>query len=164
VTIPYTFTMSERAAPTSSADITISASPETVYRLITDLPTMAELAEETTEMVWHKGDAVRPGAVFKGSNRNGNHTWTTTCTITDAEPGRVFGFDVRYAVIPVAHWRYEIVDTADGARVTESTWDQRPSWFKKIAGLSTGVSDRVSANSAHIEATLKRLKARAEAQ
>ena len=66
-----------------------------MYALITDLPTLASLAEETETMQWRKGDAAAPGAVFTGHNRNGSQTWTTTCTVTDAEPGRVFAFDVR---------------------------------------------------------------------
>ena len=70
--------------------VDIDADPAAVYALITDLPTLASLAEEANAMEWVKGEAVRPGAVFKGHNRNGKHTWTTTCTVTDAEPGRVF--------------------------------------------------------------------------
>ena len=56
--------------PTSPSN----ARPEALYSLITDLPTLAELAEETTAMRWTKGDSARPGAVFKGSNRNGRHS------------------------------------------------------------------------------------------
>ena len=48
--------------------MTIAATPEAVYSLITDLPTLAELAEEATAMEWHKGDCVECGAVFKGHN------------------------------------------------------------------------------------------------
>ena len=66
-----------------------------MYHLVTDLATLASLAEEATAMSWRKGDAARPGAVFKGTNRNGFRRRTTTCTVTDAAPGRVFGFDVQ---------------------------------------------------------------------
>jgi uncharacterized protein YndB with AHSA1/START domain len=82
--------MSESAPPCAQATVTISAPPEAVYALITDLPTLASLAEEANAMDWHKGDCVSPGNVFKGHNRSGNKKWTTTCTVTDAEPGRVF--------------------------------------------------------------------------
>lgn len=154
--------MAQQAVPAATAEVTISAAPDAVYQLITDLSTLAELASETTAMSWQKGDAARPGAVFKGSNRNGSRTWTTTCTVTEAVPGRAFAFDVRSLVIPVAHWRYEIVPDDGGCRVVESTWDQRPGWFRKIAGYATGVPDRDAANNEHIRATLARLKERAE--
>ncbi|HET7740556.1 SRPBCC family protein [Mycolicibacterium sp. YH-1] len=147
----------------AQASMTITAAPEAVYALITDLPTMAALAEETDAMEWHQGDSATPGAVFKGHNSNGGRKWTTMCTVTHAEPGRTFGFDVKSLVIPVAHWRYDIAPAEGGCTVTEQTWDRRPGWFRKVAGLATGVSDRESANAQHIRLTLERLKAKAEA-
>lgn len=154
--------MAQQAVPAATAEVTISAAPDAVYQLITDLSTLAELASETTAMSWQRGDSARPGAVFKGSNRNGSRTWTTTCTVTEAAPGKAFAFDVRSLVIPVAHWRYEIIPADGGCRVVESTWDQRPGWFRKVAGYATGVHDRDAANAEHIRATLARLKERAE--
>lgn len=124
--------------PSVSASVHIDARPEVVYRLITDLPTLASLAEEAVAMQWRKGDAARPGAVFTGHNRNGGRRWSTKCTVTDAEPGRRFAFDVRHTVFPVARWQYDIVGTDGGCDVTESTWDRRPGWFAKVAGRATG--------------------------
>jgi hypothetical protein len=114
-------------------------------------------------MQWTKGAAAAPGAVFKGENRNGSKSWTTTCTVTDAVPGATFAFDVKSAVFPVAHWRYDISPADGGCTVTESTWDRRAGWFKKLAGMATGISDRDAANAEHIKLTLQRLKERAEA-
>jgi hypothetical protein len=153
------------SAPTVSAHIDIDASPETVYAIITNLATFAEVTEETGTMVWRKGGSAAVGAVFRGRNRNGFRRWSTTCTVTDAMPGERFGFDVKSGPIPVAHWRYEIVPSDGGARcqVTESTWDHRPGWFRGPAGIATGSPDRTGANRVHIEATLRRLKERAEA-
>jgi hypothetical protein len=148
--------------PSARASVEVAADAAAVYALITDLDTLAELAEETTRMRWVDGGAARAGAVFRGSNRNGWRRWTTTCTVTDAEPGRRFAFDVQHTVVPISRWQYDITPTAEGCTVTESTWDRRPAWFRGIAGLATGVPDRSTANTAHIEATLRRLKSRAE--
>lgn len=148
--------------PSATATVQIDASPEAVYGLLTDLPTLAELAEETVSMELRKGDAVTEGAVFVGHNENGGKRWATKCTVTDAEPGRVFAFDVRHMVFPIARWQYDIVAADGGCRVTESTWDRRPGWFAKLAVRATGVSDRTAANRKHIELTLQRLKQRAE--
>src|SRR5690349_11544629 len=107
------------------ASVDIAADAAAVYELITHLPTMCQVAAETTAMEWVQGDTAVPGAKFKGTNKHGSKSWSTACTVTDAEPGRVFAFDVRSAVIPVAHWRYDISSTGKGAcRVTESTWDR----------------------------------------
>ncbi|MGJ6121280.1 SRPBCC family protein [Mycolicibacterium sp. Y3] len=154
--------MGTSAPAAASADVTIAASPEAVYALITDLQTMATLAEETHAMEWVTGNAAAPGAVFKGHNRNGTKKWTTKCTVTAAEPGRTFAFDVKSTGLPIAHWRYDITATDGGCTVTEQTWDRRPGWFKPLAGLATGVSDRDTANAEHIKVTLARLKAKAE--
>jgi len=148
--------------PSATVTVKVAAEPDAVYALITDLSSMAELAEETVRQRWTKGDTATPGAVFKGTNRNGLRRWTTTCTVTDAEPGRRFAFDVRHLVVPISRWEYEIVPTAEGCTVTESTWDRRPGWFRGVAGLATGTMDRAGTNAAHIEATLQRLKARVE--
>ncbi len=148
--------------PSATATVQINAQPDVVYALITDLPALAELAEENVGMRWRKGDAARPGAVFTGHNRNGWHRWSTTCTVTDAEPGRTFGFDVRSGIIPVARWVYQITPADGGCRVTESTWDRRPRWSLGLTGLVTGVRDRASTNAEHIRLTLGRLKQRAE--
>jgi hypothetical protein len=158
----YDSGMSHPEAAAAGAEVSIDADPEAVYALITDLPTLASLGDEIAEMTWSKGNAVQPGAVFKGRNRNAKHQWTTTCTVTDAEPGRVFAFDVRHTIVPVSHWRYDIEPAHGGCRVTERTWDRRPTWFAKVAVLGTGVKDRNTANSAHIETTLQRLKQKAE--
>lgn len=154
--------MTNPDAASAQATVDIAADPDAVYRLITDLSTLADLAEETSAMRWKNGGEARPGAVFVGRNRNGSRSWSTTCTVTDAAPGRVFGFDVTKMRIPVSHWRYEIAPTESGCRVTESTWDRRPGWFRKPGGWATGVSDRSTANAENIAATLQRLKALAE--
>ena len=155
--------MSESAPPCAQASVTISAPPEAVYGLITDLPTFATIAAETHGMEWQKGDSATPGARFKGHNTAGSKSWTTTCTVTDAEPGRVFAFDVKSLAVPVAHWRYDIEPVDGGCEVTEQVWDKRPGWFIKPAGIATGVKDRPTANAKNIELTLQRLKERAEA-
>lgn len=150
-------------APTATGTIQIAAAPEAVYTLITDLPVLTELAEETAVMQWRKGDKAAPGAVFDGTNRNGWRRWTTTCTVTDAEPGRRFAFLVSHTGVPISRWQYDITSADGGCTVTESTWDRRPGWYKKPAGFVTGTPDRVNLNTRHIHTTLQRLKARAEA-
>ena len=149
--------------PSVTASTQIDAGCDLVYGLITDLPTLALLAEEAVAMQWRKGGSARQGAVFVGHNENNGRRWTTTCTVTDAERGRRFAFDVRYLLFPIARWQYDIVAADGGCRVTESTWDRRPGWLRKMAHRSTGVTDRAAANSEHIRLTLQRLKQRAEA-
>jgi Polyketide cyclase / dehydrase and lipid transport len=152
-------------ASDASGSVDIAAPPTTVYALLTDLATFTQLADETIAMIWTSGDHAAPGAVFRGTNRNRWRRWSTTCTVTDADAGRVFAFDVHHTAprIPVSRWQYDIERTASGCRVTERTWDRRPRWFRRPAELATGVRNRADANAAHIRATLRRLKDHAEA-
>jgi hypothetical protein len=52
--------------------------------------------------------------------------------------------------------------TIDADPQAERMWDRRPGWFVKPGGVATGVMDRPSTNTEHIELTLKRLKEKAE--
>jgi hypothetical protein len=155
--------MTTQRQPNATSTVEINAAPSTVYTLITDLAAMTEIAEETAVMRWHKGESATPGAVFKGTNRNGWRRWTTKCTITDAAPGERFAFDVSHTGVPIARWQYDIAATGAGCTVTESTWDRRPGWYKAPSSLVTGISNRDGVNAEHIQATLQRLKKRAEA-
>ncbi|MCV7194410.1 SRPBCC family protein [Mycolicibacterium brumae] len=155
--------MTNPSTPSASASVDITADPKAVYALITDLRTLSALTAETTEMVWQKGDSVVPGSVFVGKNRNGWRRWATKCTVTRAVLGREFAFDVRAAGIPIARWSYQIEPTEAGCRLTESTWDRRPRWMVPVGGLLTGAKDRAAVNQTNIEATLERIKRRADA-
>ncbi len=152
--------------PTVTRSIEIAAEPSAVYALVTDLGVLAELAEETRAMQWRDGApaTVRPGLEFDGANCNGIRRWSTRCTVTDAEADSSFAFEVRspFPPVPIARWQYDIESADGGCRVTESTWDRRPAWFRRPAAVVTGVADRDVASARHIEATLARLKQRAE--
>jgi hypothetical protein len=149
--------------PSATGKIEISAAPDVVYALITDLDAKSQLAEETAAMRWQNGSSAAPGAVFKGTNRNGWRRWTTKCTVTEADPGQRFAFNVSHTGVPISRWQYDIASAdGGGCTVTESTWDRRPSWYKTPAGLFTGIMNRAGANNEHINATLQRVKTRAE--
>ena len=152
-------------APNATGRIEIDAAAETVYSLVSDPGQLAGLAEEYAGHRW-VGPAREPavGAKFRGRNRRGFRRWSTLSTITDAEPGRRFGFEVTsVAGLPVARWQYDFEPARDGCVVVESMWERRPAWFKVATSTVTGVWDREQANTANIAATLARLKRAAEA-
>ncbi|SDP32703.1 Polyketide cyclase / dehydrase and lipid transport [Actinopolyspora xinjiangensis] len=148
--------------PTASAHVDVAASPEAVYRMLTDLDVLAEISEELESCAWLDASSLRPGARFRGFNRNGDKSWSTVATVRVAEGGRRFAFDVDDGDTPVSHWSYELVPTDEGCRVVESTWDRRPSWYTPVSAETTGESDREGANQRNIEHTLRALKKLAE--
>jgi hypothetical protein len=57
-----------------TATVQIDVRPEVVYQLITDLPTLTSLSEETVAMELRKGDAISKGTVFVGHCDDGTNT------------------------------------------------------------------------------------------
>jgi hypothetical protein len=151
-------------APSASGRIEVDASPAQVYALVSDPGVLAELSDEYTGHRW-LGGASGPaaGARFRGSNKNGFRRWSTLSTVTDADEGSRFAFDVRSFGQPVARWQYDIEPDGDGCVVTEQTWERRSRWFKVVSSFATGVWRRDESNQASIDETLRRLKAKVEA-
>ncbi len=73
--------------PTSaSATLTIAATPELLYDLISDVTRMGEWSPECTSCEWIDTPG-KPGSRFRGHNRRGPARWTTTAKVLRAEPG-----------------------------------------------------------------------------
>jgi uncharacterized protein YndB with AHSA1/START domain len=148
-----------------SATVHIDATPEEVYALVSDLPRMGEWSPENTGGTWLKGaTAAAPGARFKGTNKNGSKSWSTTATVVEATPGKAFVFDISVGPVKVARWSYRMAAApGGGCEVTESWEDQRNGLGKRLGGIASGVKDRATYTKASIETTLANLKAAAEA-
>jgi hypothetical protein len=119
--------------PTAES-IEIAASPDTVWAMVSDLPRMGQWSPENEGGRWLKG-ATGPatGATFKGKNKNGIRRWSTTATVVDCQPGKVFEIAVTFGPLAVANWRYEIEATTGGCKVTESWNDHRAAWMKVVS-------------------------------
>ena len=142
---------------------TIAAAPERVYALVSDLPRMGEWSPENTGGSWRKGaTGAAVGAKFRGTNRSGWRFWSTMVTVTGAEPGRRFAFDVDYAGVAISTWEFDLAADGDGCSVTERWTDRRPRWMRIGSIPIMGVRDRAAHNRANMQETLRRLKAGAE--
>ena len=141
----------------------VAAPATTVYDLVSDLPRMGEWSPENTGGKWlGRATGPEPGARFRGTNRAGLRFWMTTVTVTSAERGRRFAFDVDVAGVPISKWEYELVERDGACSVTESWTDRRPRWMRMASVPVTGVRDRAEHNRRNMQETLKRLKATAE--
>ncbi len=149
---------------TISVERAIAAPAETVWAMVSDITRMGEWSPETKSCEWIGGaDGPAVGAKFKGRNANGKKSWSTTCIVTDCEPGRAFGFLVKGGPFDVARWVYTFEDAETGCRVTER-WIDRRNWLIKASGKPvSGVEDRAAHNRAGMESTLTALAAAAEA-
>jgi len=133
----------------------IAASPDALFERVSDVERMGDLSPEAVGAKWRKGvTGPAAGARFKGDNQNGKKRWSTDGTVTDAQPGRLFAFEVKAGPFKIARWVYRFELTDGGCRVTETWMDQR-GWVGKTLGKPvSGVADRATHNRAGMEATL----------
>jgi len=149
-----------------SASAVLECSPEQAWAMVADVTRMGEWSPETDGAVWQDG-ATGPevGASFKGHNKRGVITWSTTCTVTECEPGRVFAFAVGKTGDPDNIWRYSFVPHAEGTMVTETCEFPKPmsTGAKVITLLTLRVRDRPGDLQRGIESTLAKLAVAARA-
>lgn len=137
--------------------------PDAVWALVADVARMGEWSPETAGCEWLGGAKVPAvGARFRGRNRRGWRRWSTSCVVTECEPGKAFAFDVSAGPLAVATWAYRLEPAEGGCIVRETFTDRRTPPFKLIGGLASGVWERREHNRRGMETTLERLAAVAE--
>ncbi|MEP6760954.1 MAG: SRPBCC family protein [Sporichthyaceae bacterium] len=141
----------------------IAADPKVVYDLVSDVTRMGEWSPETTSCQWLGGSGPAAlGSKFRGTNKRLLARWTTTCTVTAADPGRRFAFDVRWGPWAISQWSYDIEPTAEGCHVTEAWVDRRGATLRVSSPAVMGIVDRAAHNRRGMETTLAALRAAAE--
>jgi uncharacterized protein YndB with AHSA1/START domain len=140
-----------------SDSIDIAASPERVFSALSDLPGMRRFSPENTGGEWLNGvTTARQGARFKGTNTQGDDSWSTIAKVTTFEPSLRFAFDVTWHRFRISRWEYEIERTPVGCRVTEQWTDQRNAVIRKDGDSDT--FSRVEFTKLSLRTTLERIK------
>jgi|SRR6266568_3988410 len=150
-------------AKRGTACIEIAATPEHVYRLITDVNRMGEWSPECYRCTWLDGAGTAvPGARFRGHNKLGRYRWQTTAVITAAEDGRLFAFTTIHDKTgrEETAWRYDLLPSPAGTVLTES---YQFLWCPVINRLTELPVPRGRQVSRGILVTLSKIKAAAEA-
>jgi hypothetical protein len=147
-----------------SVERVIAATPDELWTRVSDIERMGDISPESTGGKW-LGGATGPavGARFKGENRRGKKSWSTTAKVVTAEPGREFAFDVNAGPFKVARWCYRFEAADGGCRVVETWTDQRGWVANRLGKPVSGVADRASHNRESMETTLARLAEISEA-
>jgi uncharacterized protein YndB with AHSA1/START domain len=147
-----------------TVSVTINAPAENVYDLLADIAQMGRWSPECTGGRW-VGDATEPavGARFKGSNRHGLMRWTTNCSVTKAERGKAFEWEVKESGM---RWGFRFEPAPGGGTVVTEYRDRAKEAPLPIRlFLRTGAlgRDREGLMVDGMRQTLERLKAAAEA-
>ncbi len=144
----------------------VHASPDSVYRLVSDVTRTPEYSPEVVQCTWEDG-ATGPvvGARFTAKNKAGRGpAWTNHPVVTVADPGRAFAVSRTEKGSGTIVWRYDLEPHPDGTRVRQS-YDvispvTRFGWF--IIGTLYGLKDRSAGLRANMETSLARVAALVE--
>jgi hypothetical protein len=148
-----------------SQSVAVSATPATLYDLVSDVTRIGEFSPVCKACWWDDGDGPRVGAWFTGRNETPERTWETRSQVVAAEPEKEFAFVVGGGIV---RWGYTFTPTSEGTLLTES-WQFLPSGvatFQERYGEDTPaqIAKRVAAAEEGIPATLAALKKSAEAR
>lgn len=135
----------------------VASTPDALWRLVTDLPRMGEWSPENRGGEWINAKGPAVGVRFKGRNKNGKRSWSTTVEVIRCDEPRVFAFSLLVGKSKWCDWVYEIEPIPTGVRVTHSWIDHRSAFTSWLGGVVSGVKDRASHNAANMEKTLDAL-------
>jgi uncharacterized protein YndB with AHSA1/START domain len=126
------------SAYTFSDSITINASPEDVYAIVSDVTRVGEQSPICKAASWDDpSQAGTQGAWFTGHNEVGEHGWDTKCEVVAAVPGKEFAF-INHGPNgdwDLVRWGYVFEADGDGTKVTES-WQVLPAYPDFILSMS----------------------------
>lgn len=106
--------------PQITVSLDIPASPQRVWEVVTDISVMPRFSTELQSIEWAEGfSRAELGARFLGTNRNAAiGEWTVESEIVEFEPQRALGWAVHDVESPAATWRFELVPTPEGTRLS----------------------------------------------
>lgn len=104
-------------SPAVSVQTVISANPERIYEVASDLEAMASFGTEFQAGEWVTGRKGEVGSTFRGRQRLGDAEWETTSTVTAADAGRLFAWTVGDVENPTATWTLSLREAPGGTEV-----------------------------------------------
>ena len=144
--------------------VTVHASAETVYDLVSDITRTGEWSPVCTSCWWDDEDSAgQPGAWFTGRNELPHRTWETRSQVVAADRGREFAWVVGGSFV---RWGFTMTPTETGTTLTES-WEFLPAGIAMFEekfgdGASEQITDRTQQALHGIPVTLAAIKRIAE--
>lgn len=110
-----------------SVELVVRASPDEVYRTLSNVASMSDRSDECRSATWLPGTPAQVvvGARFRGHNKSGVVRWSRVCEVVEADVGRRFAFRTvpeRYDVSRAdsTTWRYELTPVDNETLVRHS--------------------------------------------
>jgi len=144
--------------------VTVQASAETLYDLVSDITRTGEWSPVCTSCWWDDEDSAgQVGAWFTGRNELPHRTWETRSQVVAAERGREFAWVVGGSFV---RWGFTLTPADTGTTLTES-WEFLPAGIAMFEekfgdGASVQITDRTQQALDGIPKTLAAIKRIAE--
>ncbi|MDQ0754442.1 SRPBCC family protein [Arthrobacter sp. B3I4] len=115
--------MSETSIRHHQESVTVQASPEALYDLVSDITRTGEWSPVCTSCWWDNDvDAGQIGAWFTGRNELPHRSWETRSQVAAADRGREFAWVVGGRFV---RWGFTLTPAGAGTTLSES-WDFLP--------------------------------------
>ena len=156
--------MSETSIRTHQESVTVQASAEALYDLVSDITRTGEWSPVCRSCWWDDdAEAGQVGAWFTGRNQLPHRTWETRSQVVTAERGREFAWIVGGSFV---RWGFTLAPTETGTLLTES-WAFLPggiAMFEEKFGddAPVQIADRTQQALHGIPTTLQAIKRIAE--
>lgn len=156
--------MSETSTRKHQESVTVDASADALYDLVSDIGRTGEWSPVCTSCRWDdEADAGQVGAWFTGRNEVPGRTWETRSEVVAAERGREFAWIVGGNLV---RWSFVLSSSESGTVLTE-TWEFLPggiAYFEKTFGddAQAQIEDRTQQALLGIPQTLAAIKRIAE--
>lgn len=112
--------MTNALPATGSVAATTSASPDDLWRVVSDPSTWVEFSTELQEAHYVDDTGPRVGAVIEGRNQRGDVSWTTESFVTRCEPPTILEWATGDRATPTATWTFTLVADGESTTVTHS--------------------------------------------
>ena len=156
--------MSETSIRSHHESITVEASTETLYDMVSDITRTGEWSPVCRSCWWDDlSEAGQVGAWFTGQNEVPDRTWQTRSQVVAAERGRQFAWVVGGSFV---RWSFTLAPAPTGTTLTES-WEFLPggiTMFEQKYGsdADSQIADRTQQALDGIPKTLAAIKRIAE--
>ncbi|MCH5642563.1 SRPBCC family protein [Gordonia sp. ABSL49_1] len=145
------------------AEVTINATPDRVWQLLSDPRTMPEASPELFALTRRRKGPFEAGETYIGWNRRGFIIWPTINNVVSVVPGRELSWHTKTSG---AIWTYSV--TSDGRSTVLREQRHMPDGMPRIArmfgGLLGGPAAHADELESHVSDTLQHLKNRAESE
>ena len=156
-------------SPVAEVHVHIEAPPGAVWPFVVDLDVLAQFSDEFQGGEWLEvTGSPGVGTRFRGRNRNPTQEWDVTCTVTDWEPDRAFGWCVENPDAPAASWHFTLEPDGDGTRLAyRARMGPGPSGVTQFIAEHPDAEERIVAGrlaawTANMQATLDGIRGLAE--